>query len=149
VNGERRVTASPAETETAGAELALRLRPGDVIRLEGELAAGKTTFVRGLVRGLGGDPAEVSSPSFVLVQTYPCAGPVVRLHHVDLYRIRRGTAELRELGIEELLSDPEAVTAVEWPRELLHPWLPAAARVWRVWIEDAGGSRRLLEITPP
>jgi len=149
VRAERPETGSPEATEELAARLAARLGPGDVVRLEGELAAGKTTFVRGLVRGLGGDPEAVSSPSFVLVETYPCAGRVARLHHVDLYRVRHGAREVRGLGLEELLSDPDAVVAVEWPRELLEPWLPAGARVWRVWIEDAGRSRRLVEIVPP
>ena len=64
-------TANPAQTEACGEALAHRIRPGHLVLLEGDLAAGKTTFVRGLLRGLGGDPIDASSPTFVIVQTYP------------------------------------------------------------------------------
>ena len=65
------------------ANLAPALRPGDIIALSGDLGAGKTTFARGILRGLGW-AGEVPSPSFTLVQTYP-TDPV--LWHVDLYRL--------------------------------------------------------------
>ncbi len=101
------VTTSPAATEAAGERLAARLRRGDLLRLEGPLGAGKTTFVRGLARGLG-STADVMSPTFQLVRIYP--GPLP-LAHADLYRIERG-AELVELGFDELLD--EGVLVVEW-----------------------------------
>jgi len=69
-----------------------------VVLLRGELGAGKTTFVRGLARGLGGDPAEVASPTFVLLTSYPGR---LTLHHADLYRLK-GDGDERELGLEEL-----------------------------------------------
>jgi tRNA threonylcarbamoyladenosine biosynthesis protein TsaE len=92
----------------------------------------------------------VSSPSFVLVQSYPCAAAgIERLHHVDLYRLAGRLAELRALGLEELLSDPAAVTAVEWPRDTLAVWIPAASRVWRVRLTLLPGGSRRIEITAP
>jgi len=121
------VSSSAAATERAGAGLAARLRAGDVVLLEGDLAAGKTTLVRGLVVGLGGSAEDVSSPSFVLVQSYPCAAVgVQRLHHIDLYRLADQLRELRALGLEEFLSDP------------LGP--PLVANWTRVWagVPDAG-----------
>jgi tRNA threonylcarbamoyladenosine biosynthesis protein TsaE len=144
-------SSSAAATERSGAALAAQLRPGDVVLLEGDLAAGKTTLVRGLVAGLGGSTEDVSSPSFVLVQSYPCAAAgIERLHHVDLYRLADRLTELRPLGLEDLLSDPAAVTAVEWPRDTLAVWIPGASRVWRVRLTLLpGGSRRLIELTPP
>lgn len=143
-------SSSAAATEGAGRGLAARLRPGDVVLLEGDLAAGKTTLVRGLVAGLGGAADEVTSPSFVLVQTYPCAGPAIaRLHHVDLYRLADRLPELRALGLEELLCDPGAVTAVEWPRDAMAVWIPAASRVWHVRLTLLDGGARSIEITPP
>jgi len=138
---------SPAETEAAGRELAARLAPGDLVLLEADLAAGKTTLVRGLVEGLGGDPGEVSSPTFVIVQTYPVrAGAIVRCHHVDLYRLAgAGERELRETGLEEILSDGEAVVAVEWPTETVAGWLPRDLRPWRIRLSvmEPGGSRKI------
>ena len=110
-------TDAPEATEEIGRQLAPLLEPGDLILLEGDLAAGKTTLVRGLLEGLGGKAGEVTSPSFVILQTYPCdLKGVWRLHHVDLYRLAAEAGALREIGLEELLSDAAAVVAIEWPR---------------------------------
>jgi tRNA threonylcarbamoyladenosine biosynthesis protein TsaE len=147
---ERHESRSPEDTEALGRQLASRLAVGDVVLLEGELGAGKTTLIRGLTHGLEGDPDIVSSPSFVIIQTYECAVPgIERLHHVDLYRLAERTADLRELGVEEVLSDPEAVTAVEWPRTGLATWIPAETRVWWVRLTHAEGDAREIVIEPP
>ncbi len=103
---ERR-TGSPEETEAAGEELAASLRAGDLLLLTGELGAGKTTFVRGLARGLGSS-AGVQSPTFQLVRVYPGR---IQLAHVDLYRLESGS-DLTDLGLDDLLE--EGVVAVEW-----------------------------------
>src|SRR3954469_20111831 len=86
------VTAGPGATERAGAELAARPGPGDVVLVSGELGAGKTTFVRGALRALG-VRGPVTSPTFVVGHSYDgAAGPV---SHLDLYRLRgRGRARL-------------------------------------------------------
>ena len=78
------ITAGEAETEAAGRQLAESLRAGDVVLLYGDLGAGKTAFTRGIAQGLGIDPAEVSSPTFTLIQEYRGRLP---LYHVDLYRL--------------------------------------------------------------
>ncbi len=141
---------SARATETAGLEFSTRLRPGDVVLLEGELAAGKTTFVRGLVDGLGGNADLVSSPTFVLLQSYDCCGDgITVLHHVDLYRLAENVAHLREIGLEETLSDPTAIVAVEWPKDTLATWIPADARTWRVAITTNVDDSRRIEITAP
>jgi tRNA threonylcarbamoyladenosine biosynthesis protein TsaE len=141
---------SADSTEAVGAALAELLQPGDVVLLEGDLAAGKTTLVRGLVCALGGDDADVSSPSFVLLQSYPCAATAISVvHHVDLYRLGEKIADLREIGIEEVLSDSAAVVAVEWPKDALARWIPTDARVWRVVITTETNDARRIEITPP
>ncbi len=141
---------SAKDTENAGTELAGRLHGGDVVLLEGDLAAGKTTLVRGLVRGLGGDDEAVSSPSFVLVQSYDCkAGKISVLHHVDLYRVAESVADLREIGLEEALSEPTAIVAVEWPKDTLARWIPEDASVWRVAITIHDDDSRRIEITAP
>jgi len=140
---------SAGATETSGSDLAARLEAGDVVLLEGDLAAGKTTFVRGLVDGLGGSAAAVSSPTFVLLQSYDCSsGDITVVHHVDLYRLAEDVNDLREIGLEETLSDPTAIIAVEWPKDTLATWIPSDARVWRVSITTREDDARLIEITP-
>ena len=147
---ENLLSASAEATEAAGEALAGRLRSGDVVLLEGDLAAGKTTLVRGLVRTLGGDENDVSSPTFVLLQSYQCdPGPITTLHHVDLYRLGEKISDLREIGIEEVLSDPDAVIAVEWPKDVLATWIPLDARVWRVVITTGADDTRRIEIMAP
>src|SRR5207253_2522780 len=93
-------TASEAETEAAGESLGRSLRPGDVVLLYGELGAGKTAFVRGMARGLGASPDDVSSPTFTLIQEY--AGTSATLYHVDLYRLE--PKEIDDLGLDDLVS---------------------------------------------
>jgi tRNA threonylcarbamoyladenosine biosynthesis protein TsaE len=128
------VTASPEETEAAGARLSRRLRTGDLLLLTGEMGAGKTTFVRGLARGLG-VAGHVASPTFQLVRTYP--GPL-QLAHVDLYRVARAE-ELAGLGLEELLD--QGAVVVEWGDRLSDP------NARRVIIEVVDEGRRRLRIT--
>lgn len=150
MTGRTVLSESAQATERLAADLAAGLHPGDVVFLEGDLAAGKTTFVRGLARALGTDPNDVSSPTFVLVQSYPCAGGSIRfLHHVDLYRLEDRVPDLRELGLEELLSDAEAVMAVEWPKRALGTWIPLDARVWHVRLTVTESGARHIEITAP
>src|SRR5436190_15942683 len=102
-------TTGPEATEAVGAELAQRLSAGDVVLVEGDLGAGKTTFVRGASRSLG-VTVPVTSPTFTIGQRYRAPVPVA---HVDLFRIA-------DLGQEdpELLADylgPDTITFVEWP----------------------------------
>jgi tRNA threonylcarbamoyladenosine biosynthesis protein TsaE len=117
------VTRSEEETERLAQTLAARLEAGDVVRLTGPLGAGKTAFVRGLARGLGVDPDNVSSPTFTLIHEY--RGGRLRLFHADLYRLGPGAAE--DLGLD----DPEVqagVLAIEWPDRLVQP-IPGAIDV--------------------
>ena len=79
----RHETSSSDQTEALAADLAAALPPGDVVLVEGELGAGKTTFVRGACRALGVD-APVTSPTFTIGQRYPGRVPVA---HLDLYRV--------------------------------------------------------------
>ena len=95
----------------------MRLGPGDVVALIGELGAGKTCFIQGLVRGLG-VARRATSPTFVLINEYRGRLPV---HHVDAYRTE-SLAELQDLGLPELFAG-DGVTLVEWADKLL-PLLP-------------------------
>ena len=131
-----------AATEALGARLAAALQPGDLLLLEGPLGAGKTTLVRGLVAALGGDPLEVCSPTFVLLESYAVSGgAIARVHHADLYRLRgRGSAPLDEAGLGDALDDQAAITAVEWPESW--SWLGGLAlRVCRVRLDYRDGER--------
>ena len=132
------MTQSEAETAEVAAQLARHFRGGEVVLLSGELGAGKTAFVRGLARGVGADPDEVASPTFVLLTSYPGR---LTLHHADLYRI--GSAgEDRELGLEEL-PGRGGVLAVEWAERL--SWVPWPRPV-RVTLEHAGADTRRISI---
>jgi tRNA threonylcarbamoyladenosine biosynthesis protein TsaE len=127
-------TASATETEAAAERLARRLSAGDVLLLEGPLGSGKTTFVRGLARGLG-ITAQVASPTFQLVRVYPGR---LSLAHADLYRLEEPTSALADLGLEELVE--RGVAVIEWGDRIA--W-PGAARVR---IEDEGQDRRRLRL---
>lgn len=134
---EEHLSADETATRRCGAALAGRLAAGDVVLLFGELGAGKTVFVRGLVEGLGADPDEVSSPTFALVHEYGPAGREPVLVHADFYRLPDEELAARgaDLGLEER---GNAILAIEWPRP---PW--TAAHAWRVTISEAPGGRRI------
>ena len=129
------VTKSEDETVEAGRQLAPSLGADSVVLLLGDLGAGKTVFVRGLAQGLGASPADVSSPTFTLIQEYRSGR--IPLLHVDLYRLNN-PQEVEELGLEELGNG--AVVAIEWAEKL--PRTPPAAI--SVSIEHLGeGERRV------
>jgi tRNA threonylcarbamoyladenosine biosynthesis protein TsaE len=107
------VTKSEEETVDAGRRLAASLAADSVVLLLGDLGAGKTAFVRGLAEGLGASPADVSSPTFTLIQEYRSGR--IPLLHVDLYRLNN-PREVEDLGLEELGSG--AVVAIEWAEKL-------------------------------
>jgi tRNA threonylcarbamoyladenosine biosynthesis protein TsaE len=106
-------TNSSAETFELGRRLGSRLNAHTVILLEGDLGTGKTLFTKGVAAGLGIDPAEVTSPSFTLVNEHPGR---MHLYHIDLYRLESGA--LPELGLDEILSDENSVTVIEWAERL-------------------------------
>jgi tRNA threonylcarbamoyladenosine biosynthesis protein TsaE len=131
-------TRGEEETLAIAEVLAAAFRGGEVVLLTGELGAGKTTFVRGLAQGLGADPREVSSPTFVLLTSYPGR---LTLHHADLYRLA-GDGDEIELGLEEL-PGPRGVLAVEWAERLERSYW---ARPVRVHLAHAGDDRRRVSI---
>jgi tRNA threonylcarbamoyl adenosine modification protein YjeE len=112
-----------AATAALAQSLAPRLVPGDVLRLDGPLGAGKTTFTRALVANLGGDPLAVSSPTFTLLHQYDCQPPML---HLDAYRLS-GPGDLAGLGFEDLM-ETGAVAVIEWSERVA----PALAG-WRCW----------------
>jgi tRNA threonylcarbamoyladenosine biosynthesis protein TsaE len=100
---------TPGQTEQIGSLLGSMLAKGDIIALAGELGAGKTTFVKGMARGMGLTEGEVASPSFTLVNEYE--GPL-RLFHIDLYRLA-DEKELIGIDYEEYLV-ADGVVVIEW-----------------------------------
>jgi tRNA threonylcarbamoyladenosine biosynthesis protein TsaE len=131
-------TSHPAETEALGAELAARLRDGDIVLVKGDLGSGKTTLVRGAAQALGvTDP--ITSPTFSIGHRY--RGDSLIVSHLDLYR-------LAGLGEEDpgLLADylgAGRIAFVEWP--LADSQELADARV-RVTLTHKGGDRRRIEV---
>jgi tRNA threonylcarbamoyladenosine biosynthesis protein TsaE len=133
-------TTSETETSQAGEALGRDLVSGDVVLLYGDLGAGKTAFVRGMARGLGANPDEVSSPTFTLVQEY--AGSSATLYHVDLYRLE--PAEIDDLGLEDLVAG-DGIVAIEWAER----WKGRPDDAIDVRIEDAGEDQRRITMARP
>ncbi|MHB9853017.1 tRNA (adenosine(37)-N6)-threonylcarbamoyltransferase complex ATPase subunit type 1 TsaE [Streptomyces krungchingensis] len=102
---------SPEQMQELGRRLAKLLRPGDLVMLNGELGAGKTTLTRGLGEGLGVRGA-VTSPTFVIARVHPSLGGGPPLLHVDAYRLGGGLDEMEDLDLDVSLSD--SVIVVEW-----------------------------------
>jgi len=130
-------TGSAEETEAIGEGMAADLGAGDVVLISGDLGAGKTTFIRGVCRGLG-VTAPVTSPTFTIGHLYPGRIPVA---HLDLYR-------LADLGQEDpaLLEDyvtDRNVALIEWPAAA-EPEIERVTR--RVGIRHVGGDKRDIEI---
>ena len=142
--GREWVTRSESETVAAGRRLAAQLAPGAIVRLEGELGAGKTCFTRGLAQGLGADPTNVHSPSFSLVHLYRDRTGKSVLYHVDLYRID-GDADLREIGLEEVFASGVPV-AVEWAERIPEGRFDPAPGDWRVRLEVVAPRHRRIGI---
>lgn len=132
---------SEADTARIARDLAGALNVPAAVLLYGELGAGKTAFVRGLVEGAGGCPDDVSSPTFVLMQEY--AGRRL-VHHVDLYRLAGNEVDDLEPLLDEMLAG-EAVVAIEWADRLQRLPEPAV----RVHIADRGGDDREITIERP
>lgn len=116
-NTQKYTTSSPGETEEFAWKFAKEIKNGTVVCLWGELGAGKTTFARGFVKGLGFED-RVMSPTFTLVRTYSKGGKVgVKCYHIDLYRLDRLNS-LGEIGLDEIFFEKNSIALVEWPERL-------------------------------
>lgn len=158
----RLASESADDTRRLAAKLGGLAQGGEILLLFGDLGSGKTCFVQGLATGLGVSPeTRVTSPTFTLHGEYP--GRLV-LNHLDLYRLDE-PASLEGLGIDEMLVDKTAVTAIEWPELLgdmsrfgrlevriadagegrrefdLCAYGPASAALLRSWLDKAGADR--------
>jgi tRNA threonylcarbamoyladenosine biosynthesis protein TsaE len=132
----------PAATQAVAAAIARTLLPGDVLLLDGDLGAGKTTFTQGLARAMGVREV-VTSPTFSLVRSYPTAFGV-ELIHVDVYRLDT-VSEIVALGLAEMLEDG-GVAVIEWG-ERAAPALGSDHLDVRLALTEVDRERRLM-LTP-
>src|SRR5215831_15928097 len=109
----RSITRSAQETFQLGVWIGEALRGPAIFLLRGDLGVGKTVFAKGMAAGLGIDPADVTSPSFTLVNVHEGR---LRFYHVDLYRLDSGSTG--GLGLDEMFEEPDAVVAIEWAERL-------------------------------
>ncbi len=136
---EKQLLQTENDTERAGAQLAASLGAPAIIFLEGQLGAGKTTFVRGFLRALGYD-GRVKSPTFTLVETYPLDDLMIA--HFDLYRLK-DAGELELMGIRDYFAE-DAICLIEWASMAQHA-LPKPSVVCKLTL-PLDGEGRLLEI---
>src|SRR5260221_8267364 len=109
------ITHSAEETFELAYQIGEAIKKSTVFLLQGDLGAGKTVFAKGIAAGLDIDPAGVNSPTFTIVNQHDGR---MRLYHLDLYRIEGGTDDLLEIGLDEMLSEANAVVVIEWPERL-------------------------------
>lgn len=137
-----RESRSEEETERFAAELAREVPGGTVIRLEGDLGAGKTAFARGFARGLG-ITEPVTSPTFTILQGYE--GGRLALWHFDLYRLE-DESEMDELGYEDCFYG-DGVSLVEWASRM-PDFLPQdAAKVEITRAPEKGDDVRIIRVS--
>ena len=135
------ITHSAEETFELAYRIGEAITQPTVFLLQGDLGAGKTVFAKGIGAGLEIDPAEVNSPTFTLVNYHDGR---MRLYHLDLYRIEGGADEIYDLGLDEVLAEPDAVVVIEWAERLGSFEIPEA---FQVFISDLGGDERRIEIS--
>lgn len=125
--------ADAAATQRAGAAFAQALAPGMVVTLAGDLGAGKTTFVRGMLRGLGWT-GPVKSPTYALVEHYPFSN--LYFYHFDFYRFD-DPAEWEDAGLADCFRD-DAACVVEWPERVAGLLPEADVAIMLAHAGDAG-----------
>ena len=129
------------ETIQAAVDFSKKLKAGDIVLLDGDLGSGKTTFVKGLAKGLKAKVKDVNSPTFVLMNVYKGRIPI---YHFDLYRLEK-PQEIESLNINEYLQS-DGVAVIEWPQRLGGA-MPAPS----YWIEfkHKGENKRQICISSP
>lgn len=128
-------TKNAHETQSIATNLAVTLRPGDIVALYGDLGAGKTTFVQGLAKALGVKET-VNSPTFLTIKPY---GTFI---HADLYRLK-SKADVDTTGLEEYLGSSQYIVAIEWP-EIIENLLPKKTK--KIYFESKDDNTREITI---
>ena len=136
------VSHNEQETLAIGRRIGEELSGGEILLLSGALGAGKTVLVKGIASALGLDAADVTSPSFTLVN--PHQGRLL-LYHIDLYRLDEGAAAAHAVDLDELLTDENAVVIIEWAERM--GGYPLPAQVWRVVISGDGDDFRTISLS--
>lgn len=132
------ITSSVEETLSQAGKLARLLEPGDVIALSGEMGSGKTHFVKGIVAGLDGNPDQVDSPTFAIVNEYEAGNSV---YHMDCYRLGN-EEEASVIGLESYF-DGSGICLIEWP-DRIEGMLPAGTI--RIYLHHESETKRRLTI---
>lgn len=136
-----RTTNSAEQTEAWAASLGAKLRGGELIELVSDLGGGKTTFVRGLLRGMGSSD-HVTSPTYTISKVYKA--DQLEVHHFDFYRLPE--AGLINAELAEVLSDPHVVVIMEWAG-IVAATLPQKRLT--IKIHPQSGDRRLISANYP
>jgi tRNA threonylcarbamoyladenosine biosynthesis protein TsaE len=141
-------TKNPKETQKIASELVQKLlkskpqKHAIVIALEGELGAGKTTFVKAFAKKLG-IKSHITSPTFVLMKQYPIKKPAFKLLiHIDAYRLTN-YKDLLPLSIKELISNPENIILIEWSERVKQI---LSQKCFTVHIDHTGKNQRKISI---
>ena len=132
------------ETQKIGKILGEIINSGAVIALAGDLGAGKTTFVKGLAKGLGVKNT-ITSPTFLLIKKYAvrkARSKIESFYHIDCYRLEN-EKKLQCLGIEEIIKDKRAITVIEWPEKIKNLLPKDAIKIKFEW---AGENERKISI---
>jgi tRNA threonylcarbamoyladenosine biosynthesis protein TsaE len=138
------IAVTKEQTEEFSHEIAKVLKSGDVVALYGDLGAGKTAFTGMLVKSLGFSD-RVQSPTFVISRIYtkhPKKSEFETIYHIDLYRMH-GASEIKDLGLEEYINTPGALTIIEWP-EVGEKYLPQ--KTIRIFFEVMEGDERKIHV---
>ncbi len=137
---EEFITHSAEETFELAYGIGESVSGGEAFLLSGDLGAGKTVFAKGIAAGLEIDPAEVNSPTFTLINIH---NGRLRFYHLDLYRLSGTGDEAFDLGLSEMLNEPDAVIVIEWAERLDWMSIPGSRSVF---IEDLGGDLRRITV---
>lgn len=132
------ISHSEEETRRIATEFVAELAPGSIVTLAGDLGAGKSAFASGILSALGAE-GPYPSPTFVIMHRYdldePSSRGIRRIYHIDSYRID-DPEEVRKLGFEEWVSDPEGLVLIEWPERLGDLIPEDAIRISLSWVSD-------------
>jgi len=153
----KHISKNEKDTHQIAAKLAQKLKGGEIIALEGDLGAGKTTFVKGFARAFG-IKKHVTSPTFVLLKVYEIRNKPARrsskseggkskirnLVHVDCYRLDE-PQELFYLGIEEYLNKPDTIVVIEWADKIKNYIKKFKKKIW-IKIINKDNKKRLFII---